>query len=65
MVTDDYVLLQAANLRVNWADQDITSFVRQVANVTCVEEARDLILALTITADKPVDSMRKLLSAGF
>lgn len=65
MVTTDYVMLQAANLRVNWADQDIKSFVKQISNVTTVDEARDLIIALAITADKSLDSMRKLLSESF
>lgn len=62
MTMKDHSLLQAANLRVSYAENNIESMVTQVSNIISIEEARDLIIALTMTGNTPVDTLRKALS---
>ena len=61
----DWAMLQAANLRVSWNSRDVDRMLTQVVNVTSIEEARDLIVALTITAGMSPDSLRRVLAEGF
>jgi hypothetical protein len=61
----DWAALQAANLRVSWETRDVTGMLTQVANVTSLEEAHDLIVALTMTAGMSHGVLRNVLSEGF
>jgi hypothetical protein len=61
----DWATLQAANLRVSWETRDVNGMLTQVANVTSLEEAHDLIVALTMTAGMSSGVLRNVLSEGF
>lgn len=61
----DRAALQAANLRVCWDDRDVEGMLTQVANVTSLEEAHDLIVALTMTSGLSSGLMRNVLAGGF
>lgn len=61
----DWATLQAANLRVCWETRDVDAMLTQVANVTSIEAARDLILALTMTSGLPCGVLRNALAEGF
>lgn len=65
MVTTNNAMLQAANLRVNYTERNLEAIAFQIMNITDIEEARDIILALTVTAGKPVESLRQMLAAGY
>lgn len=65
MVINDHSLFQAVNLRVSWDDQDINGMLTQVVRVSTMEEAKDLIIALTMTGNMNPDVMRSMLSNGF
>lgn len=57
----DWATLQAANLRVSWENGDVDGMLAQVANVTSLEEAHDLIVALTMTAGLPSGVLGRIL----
>ena len=61
----DWATLQAANLRVCGETRDVDGMLTQVANVTSLEEAHDLIVALTMTSGLPSGLMRNVLAEGF
>lgn len=61
----DNAMLQAVNLRVSWDDHDEEGMLSQVMNVATMEEAKDLIIALTMTGNLPPDMLRNMLSNGF
>lgn len=61
----DWATLQAANLRVSWESSDVDGMLAQVANVTSLEEAHDLIVALTMTAGLSSGLLRNALAEGF
>lgn len=61
----DWATLQAANLRVSWESSDVDGMLAQVANVTSLEEAHDLIVALTMTAGLSSGLLRNVLAEGF
>lgn len=61
----DWATLQAANLRVCWESGDVDGMLAQVANVTSLEEAHDLIVALTMTAGLPSRLLENVLAEGF
>jgi len=58
-------MLQAANLRVSYEDRDLEGMVLQLACVSSMDEAKDLIIALTIAANTPVNDLRKIISRSF
>lgn len=58
-------MLQAANLRVSWADGDIEGLSMQVAAITDIEDAHSLICALTVASDVPTEILRNLFSKSF
>jgi len=65
MTGKDYAMLQAANLRVSYEDRDLEGMVLQLALVSSMDEAKDLIIALTIASNTPVNDLRKMLSRRF
>lgn len=65
MTIKDYSMLQAVNLRVSWMDHDVDAVISQVTNVTTLQEAQDLIIALTMTGGLPAATLRNMLSKGF
>jgi hypothetical protein len=62
MTIKDHSMLQAVNLRVSWADHDTEALINQVTGVTTLQEARDLIIALTMTATLSNGTLRNMLS---
>jgi hypothetical protein len=62
MITSDYALLQAANLRVSYADRDMQRIVEHLVHLKDIGDAKDIILALCQTSDLPVGYFRKLIT---
>lgn len=60
MITYDYALLQAANLRVSYEDREMIRFAECFVNLN-LSDAKDIILALCQTSDLPVKYFRGLL----
>lgn len=58
----DYAMVQAAILRTNWEDNDFDKLCNLVAGITNMEEAHDLIIALTVTGNLPVNTLRNMLA---
>lgn len=58
-------MLKAAQLRVSWEDSNFDALVKQVAFITDMEEAHDLIIALTATGDLPLNSLKKMFPEAF
>jgi hypothetical protein len=61
MITSDYALLQAANLRVSFADRDMQRIVEHLVYLTDLSDAKDIILSLLQTSDLPEEYFRKLI----
>lgn len=59
---DSLPVLHAVALRVQWADRDLDGVLAQVAHVDTLQSARDIIVALLLSGDLPVDLMRRILS---
>lgn len=61
MITSDYALLQAANLRVSYADRDMQRLIEHIVYLTDLSDAKDLIIALVMSAHISLEDMRMLL----
>jgi hypothetical protein len=61
-VDDETAMLHAASLRVAWEDGDKSGAARQIACIPSLYEAQDLIIALVVASEKPVEYLRELLA---
>ena len=62
MPVTDLAFLRAANLRLCQEEKDICGMVMQVTYICSVQEVRDILIALLIIRDTPVDLLRKALT---
>ena len=61
MITRDLALLRAANLRVSYTDREINRVVDHLVSLD-LSDAKDIILALIMTVDVPVEDLRALIA---
>lgn len=61
MITHDLALLRAANLRVSYTDREINRVVDHLVSLD-LSDAKDIILALIMTVDVPVEDLRALIA---